>query len=119
MTHDDHGKNLGRKAGDSPKSHKPSPANAPRKRLQIKDIIPTHTGGITQGTRVLTADGDMPVEYLEPGDRIITRAGIRVLRGIDTPAPKMFKLAFDCAQVVYADGVQFDSDTGAPFAATV
>jgi hypothetical protein len=28
----------------------------------------------------LTADGALPVEFLSPGDRIITRAGLRVLR---------------------------------------
>lgn len=29
--------------------------------------------GLVAGTRVLTADGDLPVELLGPGDRIITR----------------------------------------------
>jgi hypothetical protein len=37
------------------------------------------TKGMAQGTPVLTADGIMPVEYLSPGDRIITRDGLRVL----------------------------------------
>jgi hypothetical protein len=37
------------------------------------------TKGMAQGTPVLTADGVMPVEYLSPGDRIITRDGLRVL----------------------------------------
>jgi hypothetical protein len=37
------------------------------------------TKGMAQGTTVLTADGLMPVEYLSPGDRIITREGLRVL----------------------------------------
>jgi hypothetical protein len=37
------------------------------------------TKGMAQGTSVLTADGLMPVEYLSPGDRIITRDGLRVL----------------------------------------
>lgn len=37
------------------------------------------TKGMAQGTAVLTAEGLLPVEYLAPGDRIITRDGLRVL----------------------------------------
>jgi hypothetical protein len=37
------------------------------------------TKGMAQGTAVLTADGLLPVEFLTPGDRIITRDGLRVL----------------------------------------
>ncbi len=37
------------------------------------------TTGMAQGTQVLTADGMLPVDYLAPGDRIITREGVRVL----------------------------------------
>jgi hypothetical protein len=37
------------------------------------------TRGIAQGTSVMTADGVLPVEHLAPGDRIITREGLRVL----------------------------------------
>lgn len=40
--------------------------------------------GIAAGARILTLDGALPVEYLEPGDRIITRSGMRVLRAITT-----------------------------------
>ena len=36
--------------------------------------------GIAAGTEVLTLDGALPVEFLGPGDRIVTRAGARVLR---------------------------------------
>jgi hypothetical protein len=42
---------------------------------------------------------------------------MRTLRGLETPAPKMFKLVFDHAEIVYADGFQFDSKTGKAFAA--
>lgn len=67
------------------------------------------------GTIVLTMEGALPVEYLNAGDRIITRAGMRVLRDIDTPAPHSFALSFDEPQVIYADGRQIHSDTGAEY----
>jgi hypothetical protein len=38
--------------------------------------------GIAAGTVVMTADGALPVDFLEPGDRVITRAGLRVLRAV-------------------------------------
>ena len=34
---------------------------------------------VLAGTPVLTLDGALPVEYLQPGDRILTRAGARRL----------------------------------------
>jgi hypothetical protein len=33
--------------------------------------------GMAAGTRVRTLDGVLPVEFLEPGDRIVTRSGAR------------------------------------------
>ncbi len=36
-------------------------------------------GGMAAGTRIRTLDGLLPVEFLEPGDRIVTRAGARRL----------------------------------------
>ena len=41
-----------------------------------------HAGGLVAGTRVMTMDGDLPVDYLTPGDRILTRAGARVLAAV-------------------------------------
>lgn len=39
--------------------------------------------GLCAGTRVQTSDGAIPVEFLSPGDRILTReAGLQVLRGV-------------------------------------
>lgn len=70
--------------------------------------------GLPTGTVVLTADGALPVEYLSPGDRIVTRAGMRVLRDIDTPAPHLFALTFDRVEMIYADGRQVRSDARAP-----
>ena len=41
--------------------------------------------GLVSGTLLLTADGEIPVEYLSPGDRIITRnAGMVRLTAIQT-----------------------------------
>lgn len=42
---------------------------------------PTH--GVAQGTLVMTMEGALPVEYLAPGDRLITRSGARRLRQIE------------------------------------
>jgi hypothetical protein len=40
--------------------------------------------GVAAGTAVLTLDGELPVEYLSPGDRIVTRnAGAQTLRALD------------------------------------
>ncbi len=40
--------------------------------------------GLLLGTKVLTMEGEMPVEYLSAGDRIITRNGCRKLVDIST-----------------------------------
>ena len=41
--------------------------------------------GLVAGAIVLTADGEIPVEYLSPGDRIITRnAGMVKLASVET-----------------------------------
>jgi hypothetical protein len=40
------------------------------------------TTGFAGGTTVLTLDGAIPVEFLNTGDRIITRDGARILRAI-------------------------------------
>jgi hypothetical protein len=39
-------------------------------------------GGLAEGAEVLTLSGILPVEALRPGDRIVTRGGARVLRGL-------------------------------------
>ena len=87
------------------------------KRLSVRDIFSNFSNGLPCGTEVMTADGALPVEYLEPGDRVITRGGMRRLRAIDTPAPGLFKLVFDREELVFAGGLQISSETGLPFAA--
>ncbi len=43
----------------------------------------TDVQGMLAGTRILTLDGSLPVEYLTPGDRVLTRAGARRVRQIE------------------------------------
>ena len=46
--------------------------------------------GICAGTTIMTLDGEMPVEHLTPGDRIVTRdSGMAILREIKTHKTKM------------------------------
>lgn len=42
--------------------------------------------GVGFGTPILTMEGVFPVEYLSPGDRIITRTGARRLRAVEVTA---------------------------------
>ncbi len=44
--------------------------------------------GILAGTLVRTLDGVLPVDYLTPGDRIVTRAGMRRLVSVSVVARK-------------------------------
>ncbi|MEI2805115.1 Hint domain-containing protein [Albidovulum sp.] len=38
--------------------------------------------GIAAGTVILTLDGALPVDFIEAGDRIITRDGMRIVRAV-------------------------------------
>jgi len=38
--------------------------------------------GIASGTVLATLDGYLPVDFLEPGNRVVTREGMRILRAI-------------------------------------
>ena len=48
--------------------------------------------GILARTMVRTLDGVLPVEYLTPGDRIVTRNGARRLTSVSVQARKMVDL---------------------------
>lgn len=52
-----------------------SPPTAP------KDIF--CDAGLVIGTPVLTLEGELPVEYIAPGDRIITRSGMRQVLAVE------------------------------------
>lgn len=48
--------------------------------------------GVLAGTMVRTLEGVLPVEYLTPGDRIVTRAGARRLTSISVVTRKHVEL---------------------------
>lgn len=59
------------------------PKTVGRKRGQAPVDASLAMGGLPVGARILTLSGEMPVEHLMPGDRIITRdVGMAVLRNI-------------------------------------
>ncbi len=58
----------------------PRPDSAPSKGA-VRALV-----GVAQGTQVLTLDGALPVEFLAPGDRVITRAGARKLVSVSMTA---------------------------------
>lgn len=51
---------------------------------------PTH--GVAQGVVVMTMEGALPVEYLAPGDRVITRSGARRVRQIEVTTVRHARL---------------------------
>jgi len=63
----------------------------------IRVPLPSCRSGIGPGTGVLTAEGEIPAEFLNPGDRIVTHdAGMQVLSGVMTrkvPAREVIRVA--------------------------
>ncbi|WP_371059357.1 Hint domain-containing protein [Rhodosalinus sp. 5P4] len=56
---------------------------------------PPGTGGIPAGAIVYSKDGELPVEYLCPGDRIITRdRGLATLRAVTWRRARMRRIRF-------------------------
>jgi len=56
----------------------------------LRHDVQIEAAAFAQGTGILTLDGILPVEYLSPGDRIVTRAGAMRLLAVhvhtaDTP----------------------------------
>lgn len=39
--------------------------------------------GIIAGTMILTLDGELPVQFLAPGDRVITRSGAKKVQSVE------------------------------------
>ncbi|MDP3197074.1 Hint domain-containing protein [Tabrizicola sp.] len=68
------------------------------------------------GTMVRTLDGVLPVEYLTPGDRIVTRSGARRLTSVSVQARKVVDLVRIRASTIGHDRPEQDLlvSTGQP-----
>jgi hypothetical protein len=51
------------------------------------------SNGMAQGTSVLTLDGDIPVEFLNIGDKVLTHSGIRLLKSIEVSVVKNARMS--------------------------
>lgn len=60
----------------------PMTPSTPRQTARTGGKTNACEAGLAPGTTVLTMDGAIPVEFLNPGDRIITRRGVRKLKAI-------------------------------------
>lgn len=72
--------------------------------------------GMIAGTMVRTLDGVLPVEYLTPGDRIVTRSGARRLTSVSVQARKVVDLVRIRASTIGHDRPEQDLlvSTGQP-----
>lgn len=53
-------------------------------------VVTVEATGLCAGTAVMTLDGELPIEHLTPGDRVITRdSGMAVLRDIRVSVVEM------------------------------
>ena len=59
--------------------------------------------GMLAGSRIRTLEGTLPVEYLEPGDRIVTRSGARRLTGVSVQVLADADLVRICASTLGHD----------------
>jgi hypothetical protein len=61
-----------------------APQSAPQTaRQRSTDPLALPQFGMAAGTPVLTLDGALPVEFLTPGDRVLTRTGLRRLKTVE------------------------------------
>ncbi len=71
----------------------------------------TDVTGLVAGAEVLTIEGLMPVEFLEPGDRIVTRGGVRRLAELKRGTYSGPRLCGDGRQPrPHAAGPRYDAD---------
>jgi len=65
--------------------------------------INTTTSGICAGTTIMTMDGEIPVEHLSVGDRIITRdSGMAVLRSVKSETVKIAPIRIKAGSLGHA-----------------
>ena len=59
-------------------------------RTAAADAVESIESGLCSGTTIMTLDGEIPVEHLSVGDRVITRdCGMSVIKAINTRSVKM------------------------------
>lgn len=58
----------------------------------IESGSPSTSLGLLAGSQVRTLDGILPVEYLAPGDRVVTRSGARKLQAVSVQTRKQVTL---------------------------
>lgn len=68
----------------------------------------TASHGVLEGTRIRTLDGLLPVEYLQPGDRIVTRSGARRLVALSVQKRRSIDLVRIRASVLDRDHPEDD-----------
>lgn len=54
--------------------------------------VPADAGGLLLGTQVRTLEGILPVEYLAPGDRLVTRTGAATLVSMSSTLRKAARI---------------------------
>jgi len=75
---------------------------------QIDERIGTELTGVVAGTRIRTLDGVLPVEFLQPGDRIVTRSGARRLEAVSILRRRVMDLVRIRASVLDRDHPEED-----------
>jgi len=64
--------------------------------------------GILAGTNISTLDGTLPVEYLSPGDRIVTRSGAARLVALSSQMLRMAEVVLISASTLGYDRPEVD-----------
>lgn len=68
----------------------------------------TDLAGILEGSRICTLEGILPVEYLQPGDRIVTRSGARRVAAVSVLRRRVHDLVRIRASVLGHDRPEED-----------